>query len=201
MAATQKPLSFSLCPENIEYVLDVVAKQKETNRRYNKSVYMDDLITHLRTKAEVKPKLAKTNPTTTKGLTPISFPINLDIEAWDKWIKFRKAAKFKAYKTDAAMKKLAKSEFNDQMLMVQQSIDNEYQGLFALKGVNNGHQGTGRKESSHERIKRENDLKYRGQNECGLAVGANDGHLGRTVGEGERELPIARLDNTDFIDY
>ena len=62
-------------------------------------------------------------------------------------------------------------------------------------------QGTGRKESSHERIKRENDIKYRRQNECGLAVGANDGHLGRTVGEGERELPIARLDNTDFIDY
>ena len=70
-----------------------------------------------------------------------------------------------------------------------------------MKGANNGHQGTGRKESSHERIKRENDVKYRGQNECGLAMGANDGHLGRTVGEGERELPIARLDNTDFIDY
>ena len=62
-------------------------------------------------------------------------------------------------------------------------------------------QSTGRKESSHERIKRENDVKYRGQNECGLAMGENDGHLGRTVGEGERELPIARLDNTDFIDY
>jgi hypothetical protein len=62
-------------------------------------------------------------------------------------------------------------------------------------------QSTGRKESSHERIKRENDVKYRGQNECGLAMGENDGHLGRTVGEGERELTIARLDNTDFIDY
>ncbi len=32
------------------------------------------------------------------------------------------------------MKKLAKCDFNDQMLIVQQSIDNEYQGLFALKG-------------------------------------------------------------------
>ena len=56
MAATQKPLSFSLCPENIEYVLDVVAKQKLTNRRYNRSMYMDDLITHLRTKSEAQVK-------------------------------------------------------------------------------------------------------------------------------------------------
>ena len=55
MAATQKPLSFSLCPENIQYVLDVVAKHKETNHRYNRSTYMDDLITHLRTKAVAKP--------------------------------------------------------------------------------------------------------------------------------------------------
>ena len=70
-----------------------------------------------------------------------------------------------------------------------------------MKGANNGHQGTGRKESSHERIKRENDIKYRGQNESGLVVGENDGHLGRAVGEGERELTIPRLDNTDFVDY
>jgi hypothetical protein len=72
-----------------------------------------------------------------------------------------------------------------------------------MKGVNNGHQSTGRKESSHERIKRENDIKYRGgrQEQGGLVMGANDGHLGRTVGEGEREQPIARLDNQPFIDY
>ncbi|HHZ95131.1 MAG TPA: DUF1376 domain-containing protein, partial [Flavobacteriales bacterium] len=65
-----------------------------------------------------------------------------------------------------------------------------------MKGVNNGHQSTGRKESSHERIKRENDIKYRGgrPEQSGLAMGANDGHLGRTVGEGEWEQPIARLD-------
>ena len=48
MAAKQKPLSFSLCNENIEYVLSVVAKEKESNHRYNRSMYMDDLITNLR---------------------------------------------------------------------------------------------------------------------------------------------------------
>ena len=62
---------------------------------------------------------------------------------------------------------------------------------------------SGRKESSHERIKRENDIKYRGgrQEQGGLAMGENDGHLGRAVGEGKREQPIERLDNQPFIDY
>ncbi len=56
MKVKQKPLSFSLHPDNHAYIEAVVLKQKETNHRYNRSMYMDDLITHLRTKAEVKPK-------------------------------------------------------------------------------------------------------------------------------------------------
>lgn len=59
MKVKQKPLSFSLHPLNHAYIEEVVSKQKETNHRYNRSMYMDDLITHLRTKAEAKPK-AKT---------------------------------------------------------------------------------------------------------------------------------------------
>ena len=54
MATKQKPLSFSLCVENIEYVLNVVAKEKESNHRYNRSMYMDDLITNLRIKQTKK---------------------------------------------------------------------------------------------------------------------------------------------------
>jgi hypothetical protein len=57
------------------------------------------------------------------------------------------------------------------------------------------------KESSHERIKRENDIKYRGHDERGLGMGENDGHMGRTVGEGEWEQAIPRLDNEPFINY
>ena len=140
-------------------------------------------------------------PTTKLAVLDVKHPDNLDVAAWNKWIEFRKAAKLKAYKTDAAMKKLAKSEFNDQMPMVQQSIDNEYQGLFALKGVNNGHQSTSKKESSHERIKRENDIKYRGSNECGLDLGAADGHMGRAMGEGERRETIEHVDQQSFVDY
>lgn len=54
MKQKQKPLSFSLNPLNIEYIESVVMKQKEVNSRYSRSMYMDDLITHLRTKAANK---------------------------------------------------------------------------------------------------------------------------------------------------
>tara|TARA_R110000772_G_scaffold140168_1_gene249305 strand:+ start:597 stop:1052 length:456 start_codon:yes stop_codon:yes gene_type:complete len=66
-----------------------------------------------------------------------AIPDGLNIAAWERWVEFRKKAKFKKYKTDAAMKKLAKmGTQNEQYLIVQQSIDNEYQGLFAIKGNN-----------------------------------------------------------------
>ena len=52
MNETKKPLSFSLCPLNIAYIKAQVAERKKTNSRYSVSVWGDDLITHLRTKAE-----------------------------------------------------------------------------------------------------------------------------------------------------
>ena len=56
MKVKQKPLSFSLHPDNHAYIEAVVARRKETNHRYNRSTYMDDLITHLRTKSEAQVK-------------------------------------------------------------------------------------------------------------------------------------------------
>ena len=57
----QQPISFSLSPENIEYVLDNFGAKHR-----NKSHWLDDLITHLRGKAEtnkpVKRSKAKTYP-------------------------------------------------------------------------------------------------------------------------------------------
>ena len=58
MKAKQKPLSFSLHPDNHAYIEAVVAKQKEVNHRYNRSMYMDDLITHLRTRNKPVPTAA-----------------------------------------------------------------------------------------------------------------------------------------------
>lgn len=190
---------FSLHPDNHAYIEAVVLKQKETNHRYNRSMYMDDLITHLRTKAEVKP-----SPKSKVELAPVelTYPMYLNITAWNKWIEFRKVAKFKKYKSDATMKKLAKmGDANEQKLIVQQSIDNEYQGLFALKGNNNGHQSTGKKESSHERIKRENAVKYGGQDESGLRVAGTVGHMGGAVDSGEGIRTIEQVDIEPFIDY
>ena len=76
-----------------------------------------------------------------------------------------------------------------------------------MKGVNNGtkNQGTNaganKKESSHERIKRENDIKYRGQDKCGLDLGATNGHLGGDLGKGKGIRTIDHVDHSDFVDY
>ena len=197
MKQKQKPLSFSLHPDNHAYIEAVVAKQKETNSRYNRSTYMDDLITHLRTKA--KPKQKPKNE-----VSEVIYPDNLNVGAWDLWISFRKKAGFKKYKSDATMKKLAKmGDANQQFLIVQQSIDNEYQGLFALKGNGNGsNQTPSKKLSAYERARAVND-QYRQPepNECELVVGANDGHMGRAMDAGTGGVTIEHVDNGTFVDY
>ena len=199
MKVKQKPLSFSLHPDNIAYIEAAVMKQKEANHRYSRSMYMDDLITHLRTKGEVKKKVKL------KVVEPV--PVSLNVDAWDKWIAFRKKAKFKAYKTDATRDKLSTmGDFNDQLKIVQNSIDMQYQGLFALKGNNNGSKnkatnaGVNKKLSAYERA-REANSEYRQPNEREVVMGANGGHLGRTMDEGEGRAAIEHVDNSTFIDY
>lgn len=140
----------------------------------------------------------------TPNTNPESIVIGLNYDAWSLWVEFRKKAKFKKYKTDAPMKKLAKmGDAEQQLLIVQQSIGNEYQGLFALKGNNNGStQGAGKKLSAYERARAAN-AEYRQEqpNEREVVVGTDDGYLGRTVGEGERGNTINFVDNGTFIDY
>ena len=72
-----------------------------------------------------------------------------------------------------------------------------------LKGNNNGTvKNTGQKLSAYERTKQRNDAKYRQQpDECGLGVGANDGHMGRAVDEGEGRATIEHVGGGAFIDY
>lgn len=124
---SKKPFSASLHVDNINYIINEVEKKQQKNSRYNKSHWLDDLVTHLRTKSKSK----------AKPKTELVVVDNLNIDAWDKWIAFRRKAKFKAYKTDATKIKLAgMGNYEEQMLIVQNSIDLEYQGLFPLK-VNN----------------------------------------------------------------
>lgn len=76
-----------------------------------------------------------------KTKTETVYPANLNVIAWELWVEFRKKAKFAKYKTDATMIKLSKmGNESEQMLIVQNSIDLQYQGLFPLKG-NNSAQG------------------------------------------------------------
>ena len=70
-----------------------------------------------------------------------------------------------------------------------------------MKGANNGHQGTGSKESSHERIKRENAVKYGGLDERGLRVAGAVGHLGGVVDSGTGIKTIEQVDSEPFVDY
>ena len=124
----KKPFSASLSKENIEYIENEVAKKQKEYPRYKKSHWLDDLVTHLRAKAETK------KPKTQIAVIEPVYPEGLNVLAWEAWIEFRKKAKFKKYKTDSAMKKLAQmGTHEEQSLIVQQSMDNEYQGLFPLK--------------------------------------------------------------------
>ncbi len=72
-----------------------------------------------------------------------------------------------------------------------------------LKGNNNGStKVTSQKLSANERVKARNDAKYRNPtNECGLGMGANDGHMGRTMDEGTGGATIEHVDNEPFVDY
>lgn len=70
---SQKSISFSLGPENIQYVMDSFQLKHR-----NKSHWLDDLITHLRTRSSDKPKAARSKQK--------SYPSNLDEQfelLWD----------------------------------------------------------------------------------------------------------------------
>ena len=70
-----------------------------------------------------------------------------------------------------------------------------------IKNENRSNQSASGKESDHERIKRENQLKYGQPNECGLAVGENERNMGITMDEGEWGEAVPRLGQQPFIDY
>ena len=70
-----------------------------------------------------------------------------------------------------------------------------------IKNENRSNQSASGKESDHERIKRENQLKYGQPNECGLAVGENERNMGITMDEGEWGEAVPRLGQQPFVDY
>lgn len=86
-------------------------------------------------------------------------PNELNQEAWQEWIAYRRAVGFKAYKKNAmsmgkvigSLIKMSGGDKSIQMQIVQQSISNQYQGLFHLKGgVRVQQQDNGPHWNSHE---------------------------------------------------
>lgn len=111
MKVKQKPLSFSLCAENIAYV-----EEEYSTRHRNRSHWMDDLLTHLRLKktapatqvetTKVKGAMNKAKRSTPKKAA--SYPDNLDEQfemLWDT--KGKKGAKNGARGAYELFKKLA----------------------------------------------------------------------------------------------
>src|SRR5690606_3928893 len=61
-----------------------------------------------------------------------------NLEAWNRWLEFRKKMKFKSYKTNDMANKLARYPPEIQAQTVQHSIEQNYQGLFPNKFANGG---------------------------------------------------------------
>lgn len=66
----------------------------------------------------------------------IEIPENINSEAWQEWIEYRKSKKKPVSKIAAnkQFKLLGNYDFYNQQLIINQSIQNDYQGLFELKG-------------------------------------------------------------------
>jgi len=76
-----------------------------------------------------------TNNSKTEG---IKYPFELNVEAWESWKEFRKKEYRKSYKDlgeKAAIKKLLKltQSKEEQALILEQSMENGWIGIFALK--------------------------------------------------------------------
>lgn len=76
-----------------------------------------------------------TNNSKTEG---VKYPFELNVEAWESWKNFRKKEYRKSYKNlgeKAAIKKLLKlsTSKEEQALILEQSMENGWIGIFALK--------------------------------------------------------------------
>lgn len=183
--------SFSLHPDNVEYI----ESQWRDKGKRNRSHWLDDLITHLRSKSEVKPK-----PPAVKE--EMQYPSQLNIAAWEEWKAYRRENKMKAYKPTprsegAAVNnliKLSKGDYNTQLLIVQQSMANGYQGLFEVKGNETNKQtdvtdGLSATKRAMLEARRQRDAA-----QSGSSLGFNDGDIHGQVGEEEWNGRVIDMD-------
>jgi len=198
MKQKQKPLSFSLHPDNIAYIEAAVLKQKEGNHRYSRSMYLDDLITHLRTKAKPTKSLVVQIPVLDKPKTKrFKAPTPLEVDAYmverglnnpDEAMKFCDFYESKGWVVGKAKMKSWKA-----------AVRNWLKGN-GNERLNGNNQGASKKKSAYERA-REANSEYRQPDERQVVMGADGGYLGRTVDEGEGRATIEHVGDSTFIDY
>lgn len=181
--------------------------------RPSASLYLDILLTdHFKAleKSESKKKISTKEVTGNKfDFKNECLSLGVDKDVLDDWLKVRKAKKSSNTKT-ALMAivnevKSSEIEFSEAIKISAQEGWAGFKLSWCknIRGANNG-QGanSGQKLSAYERIKQRNDAEYgQQQNECGLGVGTNGGHLGGAVDEGERGITIEHVDNQPFTDY
>lgn len=81
------------------------------------------------------------NKTRSRKSVDFAPPDGLNLEAWQKWVDFRKASGFKSYKNNAQsagrqmnnLIKLSGGNMQVQMQIVEQSMNGNWQGLFELR--------------------------------------------------------------------
>ena len=188
--------SYNISKENAEWLISQGKSQERSA-----SWYLNNLLTRCRAKVESKPK----PPAVKKEM---QYPSQLNIEAWNEWKAYRRENKLKAYKPTARSEgvavnnliKLSKGDHHAQLLIVQQSMANGYQGLFEVKTneANKSGNAQASRKSSEDRINSALE-KQRAEFFSGSEVmESNDPLLHNEVGKQERGGSFIELDNGDW---
>ena len=121
--------------------------KQECGKPANSSAENQQSITEITTETTAEITTETTKPAR-KQKTVFALPEGLNLDAWNLWKRYRSENNLKAYKPvalgeGAAASKLislAGGDFATQMLIVKQSIENQWQGLFELKSPQKANQ-------------------------------------------------------------
>ncbi len=140
---------------------EMITKLRDKNH-HDGVMTISDSVMQDETRSEVekiKDKTKGTGVAVSAQEKEFPLPDELNHEAWEEWLSYRRAVGFKAYKKNAmsmgkvisSLIKISGGDKSTQMKIVQQSIANQYQGLFPLKGAPSARQqDNGPHWNSHE---------------------------------------------------
>lgn len=106
-----------------------------------------------------------------------AYPNELNFDAWNEYMEYRKERKLTAYKPATVRKQvkwlIAQGDYYKQSQIVDQTIRNNWQGLFELKGFSNEKSGSSGKKSLAERLQDNRERFEREQG--GFIIDGDDG--------------------------